>query len=502
MEAGPTRHDGDSTGRDRTPAPQPVTRHPLAPGVVLYVLPAPRFATLHALVAQRHLLARETVTFGSLLPRVLRRGTRRFPDRTALAGHLEDLYGAALGASSSKAGDHQVLEYTLSCPGPAALAGIEGQGQDGDRAGADVRGGTVRSADARGAAFRSERTLFGEGLGLLTELMTDPAPAGGPADAPSLSSGGLRPDYVAEEKAALARDIAALKDDRMAYAHYRCLEETCQGEPFALNSLGRVEDVEKITPESLDAFRRDILARDHVAAYLAGPVDDDIVGEAAIILGQALASGSHDRSALPASEPHESRDGEKEVFEEAQVEQGRLVIGLSTGVILTSPDYPAQVMYNGLLGGFVHSRLFRRVREEAGLAYYAYSRLIPSKGIILISCGIQEADYAQAVDLIREELASLGRGDFTAEEFSATRNSVLAVSKAQLDSPSSLIFGHMERVAAGEELEEIAPWRSLAKVTPDHVKEFASRPVLDTIYLLGRAAPGAPVGRSGGTNVH
>ena len=152
-------------------------------------------------------------------------------------------------------------------------------------------------------------------------------------------------------------------------------------------------------------------------------------------------------------------------------------------------QYPAQTLFNGLLGGFVHSRLFRHIREEAGLAYYAWSRVASTKGLILISCGIEEKNYRQALDLIRRELKTLSRGDFTEAEFDATRNSVLAQARATLDSPSAMVYGHLEQRAVGVEADEMALWRSLEEVTADQVREFGATPVIDTIYLLGRRAP-------------
>ncbi len=385
----------------------------------------------------------------------------------ALAGHLEDLYGASLETTSVKVGDQQVLEATFTCPGPDSLAAIGA-------------GAAVRDLPAHGAA-------------LLAEVFREPAPAEGPPP------GGLRPDYVREEKEGLGRDLASISDDRMSYAHYRCLAEMCRGEPNSLHSLGRLQDLDGITPEHLDDFRRATLATAPLTAYLAGPADERTTAEVEETFGGLASGDGHGpRREIPPSSRHDRPEREREILEPADVEQGRLVVGLQTGVLVGDDAAPAQFLYNGILGGFVHSRLFRRIREEAGLAYYAWSRVLPTKGLILISCGIQEENYGQALDLIRREVASLGAGDFTDAEFEATRNSILAVAKAQLDSLSSLVYGHLERLAAGVVGDEIAPWRTLARVTPGDVREYASTPVLDTVYLLGRKAAGKEAGPDAG----
>ncbi len=416
-------------------------------------------------------MAPATVTLGALLPRVLRRGTRRWPDLANLSGHLEDLYGASLGATASKLGDRRVIEASFSAAGPAHWRGL-GRAEASSRPGA---AGGERPGPGKDAP------LAVQGAALLAEVLADPSP---PEEG---GRSGLRSDYVREEKDALARDIAAISDDRGAYANWRCLAEMCRGEPNAFHSLGRAEDLEAINPQALDAFRRRLLASAPFVAYLAGPVDDTVAGKVAHVLGDFVKEcGDSLREDVPRSLPHPRPKGEAEILEPADVEQARLVVGLQTGITLEQEEHPAQVLYNGLLGGFVHSRLFRRIREEAGLAYYAWSRVIPTKGVILISSGIQERNYGKAVDLVRQEIAALGRGEFTDAEFEATRNSALAVAKGQLDSPGALIYGHLERLSAGEVVEEIAPWRRLEAVTAEQVRQFAARPVIDTIYLLGR----------------
>ncbi len=68
----------------------------------------------------------------------------------------------------------------------------------------------------------------------------------------------------------------------------------------------------------------------------------------------------------------------------------------------------SHLMYNGVLGGYPHSKLFTNVREKASLAYYASSRFDGHKGILTIQSGIEMANYEKAVDIIRKQLDSYG----------------------------------------------------------------------------------------------
>src|SRR5690606_9967345 len=77
------------------------TRHEL-PGLRVHVRPDPRFKRVTAVLAWQMPLAAETASPFALLPRLLRRGTRRHPDLPSLERALADLYGAHLGVGVEK----------------------------------------------------------------------------------------------------------------------------------------------------------------------------------------------------------------------------------------------------------------------------------------------------------------------------------------------------------------------------------------------------------------
>ncbi|UUZ95673.1 insulinase family protein [Paenibacillus sp. P25] len=98
----------------------------------------------------------------------------------------------------------------------------------------------------------------------------------------------------------------------------------------------------------------------------------------------------------------------KEVVERLEVNQGKLNMGLRINTSYADENYPAALMYNGILGGYPHSKLFTNVREKASLAYYASSRLDGHKGILTIQSGIEIGNYEKAVNIIKERAAGHG----------------------------------------------------------------------------------------------
>jgi len=123
-----------------------------------------------------------------------------------------------------------------------------------------------------------------------------------------------------------------------------------------------------------------------VYVFISGDVDDE--GIKYIIDGLAKIKRGNVKSL--AKTKVEVNTGEvRNIIERVSVNQGKLCLGFRTNTPPGSKDYYKLLVYNSILGGGLHSKLFQNVREKAGLAYYAFSRLEKFKGLMVVSCGIE-----------------------------------------------------------------------------------------------------------------
>ena len=83
------------------------------------------------------------------------------------------------------------------------------------------------------------------------------------------------------------------------------------------------------------------------------------------------------------------RGGHFNRYEETfPVNQGKLVIGFRAGMQHSRDNIHAVTVMNDIFGMGTYSKLFMNVREKLSLAYYCWSRLVASKGIVLVEGGI------------------------------------------------------------------------------------------------------------------
>ena len=155
-----------------------------------------------------------------------------------------------------------------------------------------------------------------------------------------------------------------------------------------------------------------------------------------------------------------------------------------TGLTFAEDDYFPLLMYNGILGAFPHSKLFQNVREKASLAYYAYSRLEKHKGLMLISAGIEVGQYEQTLDIIRQQVDSMVRGEFNDEEFDNTVSGLRNQFMVEEDNPALIINRTIDGLLTGR-LEDTDTFLArLDAVTREDVARVAAQVKLDTVYFL------------------
>lgn len=409
-------------------------------GVSLHLRRDAKFKTAIVKLFLRTDLDAARATDVALLPSVLRRGTREHPTQRALTRHLEALYGTQLGGDILKIGEQQVVSFKLEVAGDFFLP--QGQG------------------------------AFVPALETLRALVLDPA-----LDA----SGAFPAPVVAQEKEKQKQFIDSLLNDKASYAAERCGREMCKGEPFEVYEYGANDVLAKVTPAGLAASWRELVANAPIDIFVMGSFDEAVARDA---VKRAFDLRRGARAPLRGTTKNPPRRASRELREAMPVKQGKLCMGLRSEQRVEDPGYFALIAMNGVLGAFAHSKLFRNVREKAGLCYYASSSIERTKGLVFIQSGIEKENYEKARDLILEQLEAIRRGEITDEEVESTRRAMQLNYRSLLDRPAQLANSVYILRLAGRDmpLEDLA--HRVESVTKDEMVEAAKRIWLDTVYFL------------------
>lgn len=403
------------------------------------VLPTKRFKTFALSLFVGIPLTESRVTPVALTPFVLRRGTSSYPETISFRERLDDLYGAGFGFDLYKRGDYQIVQLRL-----------------------DVINDRFVS---------SQQSLLREAIAFLGEALTSPA----------LENGRFRTRYVEAEKTTVAKRIEAIVNDKIRYAAERCVEEMCKDEPYRLLAIGRKEDLASVDADSLYRDYQDWLANAVIDLYVSG---DTTLQEVLPLVESAFKLPAGAPQSYSPPELKAPRQEPQTIVERLDVAQGKLNLGLRTGISYGDSRYPSLLVYNGVLGAFPHSKLFVNVREKASLAYYASSRLDGHKGLLTIQSGIEIDNYEKALGIIREQLEAMKQGQFAAEDIERTKAMLSNQLREIQDSAYERISFDFNNVLSGAERTGDSLLADVQAVTPDAIAEAARGVGLDTVYFL------------------
>ena len=411
----------------------------LPANINIHLLPTPKFKTVLVTVLLQQVLEKQLAAETALIPAVLERGTGKYPSFRDLKIRLEELYGAELGADVIKKGERQILSFSM---------------------------------EVVNDKFAPGENLLRQGLLILRDVISDPY----------LENGVFKWDYVYQEKEQLAKEIKGLINDKINYALERCIQEMCPAERFGVYRYGSIEELERVSAEGLYEYYRSLLKENPIDIFVVGEVDPKETFD--LIQETFNFPRSGEPVQFPPVEVH-NIPGEVRYHEEKlPVNQGKLTLGYRTNTSYRDEEYVPLMFYNGILGGFPHSKLFQNVREKASLAYYSFSRLEKHKGIQLIGSGIEVKNYQQALEIIQEQVELIRKGKITREEMENTRRALISMYKVVGDSPYNLVNFYMDGLI-GEREEGIDYFISkIEDVSEDNVVEVAHRVHLDTVYFL------------------
>lgn len=409
----------------------------IADGVDLYSVKTDRFKTGKVLVTIALPLEGD-IAANAILPYILRRSCRKYPDFTSLNGRLDYLCGAALGAAVSKLGEAQLIRLSIS------------------------------AIDDRFAL--ENESIADKAVELLFDLIFDPKLVGGtfPED-----------DLAIEKRLMLERRMSEL-DDKRLYAFTRCHELMCENEPFGKNRFGETADIESLTPARVFAAWRKLLEMSVIRVVIAGSGDVSQIGT---MLKDKFLSINR-RPCSISTQFIRSADTPKYFSEEQPVKQGKLVMGYRCGMSCKDDYDTAMTVMSDIFGGGTYSKLFSNVREKMSLCYYCSSRLDRDKGIMTVQSGIETENEEKAKKAISEQLDAMKRGDFLKETFNASLLSLNEMLRGYEDSPDDICTWYSLQLLSDTTKTPQQRAEEFNAVTVDEVIEAARNITLDTVFML------------------
>src|SRR5690349_9301436 len=175
----------------------------------------------------------------------------------------------------------------------------------------------------------------------------------------------LPPEEYTKEQEVIRREFAMGYDDPDRMASLLMFATAYQKHPYRLPVIGEMEIYNQLTQEQVMQYYKSRYVPNNLTFIVVGDVDAGKIGEQLATFFKDYPEKSLQPIYVP-SEPAEL--GRREVHNEFQPELSRLEMAWHIPE-LPHPDVPALDLLSTILGEGRSSRLYRRLREETGLAF-------------------------------------------------------------------------------------------------------------------------------------
>lgn len=389
-------------------------------------------------------LLKENVTQNALIPFCLRSGTKNLPSQIQINKKLEEMYGASFDCGIDKMGDNQVLKFY------------------------------IESINDHYTDKRED--ILKKTIDLLLEIVFDT----------NIKESSFDEAIFNIEKQNLKQVIEGKIDDKDLYAFEQCINSMYGENGFGIYKYGKIDDLNNFDAKKLAEHYIRLIQTAKIDIFVSGELENENVKD-------ILNNNENIKKLVPRAENYilnneyteckQKVDKPQEKQENIDISQGKLVIGLD----IFSKQENLQciaIVYNAILGDGANSMLFQNVREKASLAYSAKSKYVKQKGNIFIRCGIEIQNYQKAIDIIKEQLENIKKGNFTDEDIENAKCYLISgIKMIEEEQDSEVVFyigGEISKTYTS--LEEYI--KKINSVKKEDIIEFANKTELNTIYFL------------------
>jgi len=229
----------------------------------------------------------------------------------------------------------------------------------------------------------------------------------------------LPPDEYAKEQEVIRREFAMGMDDPDRMAGQLLFATAFQRHPYRLPVIGQLEIFNQLTQEHVMQYYKTRYVPNNLTFIVVGDVDAEAVSQQLDTFFKDYPAKSLQPVYIPAEPP---QLGPRVVHREFATELTRLSLAWHIPEI-TNPDVPALDLVSTILGDGRSSRLYRRVREEAGLAFgiSAFSYTPGDPGLFGIDATVEPAKREATQELVLKIVAEIQQAGVTSDELAKTK---------------------------------------------------------------------------------
>ncbi|MBI2594870.1 MAG: insulinase family protein [Candidatus Colwellbacteria bacterium] len=279
------------------------------------------------------------------------------------------------------------------------------------------------------------------------------------------------PAEIDKERGVIIEEINMYEDLPMARVHYLFLELLYGDQPAGWNIVGQKEVIQTLQRENFLNYRKKHYLAGNTIVIIAGNIDE----EGAIAKVKDAFSGMNAGQKFHKVKPEEAQRAPELLIKHKDSDQTHLILGVRGYDVFDKRRFALDVI-GDILGGGMSSRLFQKIREEMGAAYYvnAGAEFFSDHGYFRASAGVPRQRLPEVVSAIASEFKRLKKEPLSPDELQRVKDHLIGGLMLGLETSDDLA-----RFYGGQEVIErkiMTPVEISARiqaVTAEEIQEVA-----------------------------
>jgi len=289
-----------------------------------------------------------------------------------------------------------------------------------------------------------------------------------------------------KEKGVIIEEINMIKDHPMSYVQRLWTDVLYGDQPAGWDIAGTKETIMSIKRKDLIDYMKKSYVASNTIICVAGDVDSKEINKKV----KNYFSNISSKTAMDKKKTIENQKNPQLIIEKRKTDQTHLCLGVRAYDLYHPHRYTLQIIET-ILGKMMSSRMFIKIREELGLAYYIRTEVDAASdtGFLVTQAGVDSSKVKDAILAILNEYKKIATQKVSSDELMKVKENIKGKMLISLESSDSQAFFY----GAQELLEKriMTPYEILKKidaVTSDDVINVAQdifKPEKLNLSLIG-----------------
>jgi predicted Zn-dependent peptidase len=278
---------------------------------------------------------------------------------------------------------------------------------------------------------------------------------------------------VEKEKGVVKEEINMYFDNPMAHCQLLFQELLYGDQPAGRNILGTKETVNSTTRKDLLSYMNSQYKAENTVVVVAGNIDPKKAEQEV----EEAFSGIKTGTPLKVQPVVEDQKEPALLNFYKETDQTHIILGARAFNMFSEHRYTQEVLAS-ILGGMMSSRLFSKIREEMGLAYYIKTDIDdnPDTGVLYTMAGVENSKTEQAVKAIMDEYKKISEEVVSEKELRKTKEHIKGRTAITLESSDSLAHFHaVNQLLENKTYTPEDVFKEVESVTKEQVQQAAKQ---------------------------